>query len=577
MRLHLRSSPASRLLAGLAAIATLGLPGPLAAQPAGGLGQPAPLPSAAELKTALTLSDQQVAQIAPLLDAINQSQQAVATAQTRATAATTTALAAIGTTLNPAQQTQLTTLLAALQPQRGGGGRGGRGGAAYPAANTLPYLVQPALGGMRFDKPLGMVTAPGEPRSLYILEKETGQIIRIADVTKPEKAVFLDISAEIGDLTNERGLLALAFHPNYQRNRFIYVWFTATSADGTESYDRLARFTVGADGKADPKSEQRLISQLDRAVNHNGGELAFGPDGYLYLSLGDEGNFYGEWQNTQLVDKNFFSGLIRIDVDKKPGSLPPNPHPAVHEGSYTVPADNPWVNATTFNGRPVDPKKVRTEFWAVGFRNPWRFTFDPVTKLLWLADVGQDRQEEINLVRGGGNYGWNFREGTEAYQIPPYRGVANRAYSPLVPPPPDPDRVKPETVKFDDPVFIYYHPGLAPAGDINTGASVTGGIVYRGNAQPALAGRYLFADYNSSLIWALGPVTADKDYQLTAKPTIELIARRAGIVTFAQDPVTGDVLVANYTSGLIERLVPNPSPAPAATPAAAPAPARGNP
>jgi glucose/arabinose dehydrogenase len=575
MRLHLRPSSAPRLLAGLAAVATLGLSSPLTAQPAGGgFGQPTPLPSAAELKTALTLTDQQAAQVAPLLDAISQSQQAVATAQTRVTAATTAALAAIGATLNPAQQAQLATFVAALQPQRGGGGRGGRG-ASGPAANTLPYLSQPALGGLRFERPVSIVTAPGEPRSLYILEKDTGQVIRIADTAKPEKTVFFDLSSQLGNLDNERGLLALAFHPDYQRNRQFYVWFTASNANGSESYGRLARFTTGADGKGDVKTEQRLISQFDRANNHNGGELAFGPDGYLYLSFGDEGGFNGEFQNTQLIDHNFYSGVIRIDVDKKPGSVAPNPHPAVHEGSYTIPADNPWVNATTFNGRPVDPKKVRTEFWAVGLRNPWRFAFDPVTKLLWLADVGQDRQEEINLIRGGGNYGWNFREGTDSFAIPPYTGRRTQ-FGPSVPPPPDPDRVKPDNLKFDDPAFIYYHPGLAPAGDLNTGASVTGGFVYRGAALPALRDRYLFADYNSGLIWALGPVTADKDFKLTAKPSVEIIARRIGIVTFAQDPVTGDVLVANYSGGVIERLVPNPNPAPAAAPAA-PAPARGNP
>ncbi len=572
MRLLPRPSLVPRLICGLAVGVALSLSGPLAAQQFGGFGQPAPLPSAADLKTALTLSDTQVAQITPLLDAINQSQQAVTAAQTKATAATTTALAAVAATLNPAQQTQLAALFAASQAPRGGG-RGGRGNAG-PAANTLPYLVQPALGGLRFDKPLEIVTAPGEPRSLYILEKEVGQIIRIADTAKPEKSVFLNISEEIGNLDNERGILALAFHPDYQRNHFIYIWFTASNADGSDSYDRLSRFTVGADGKVDPKSEQKLISQFDRANNHNGGQLAFGPDGYLYLSMGDEGGFNGEFQNTQLVDKNFFSGMLRLDVDKKPGSLPPNPHPAVHPGAYNIPPDNPWVGATTFNGRPVDPTKVRTEYWAVGLRNPWRWSFDPVTKLLWLADVGQDRQEEIDLIRGGGNYGWNFREGTDSFTEPPYTGRRTQ-FGPSIPPRPDPDRVKPEGLKFDDPVFIYYHPGLAPAGDLNTGNSVTGGIVYRGDAVPALKGRYLFADYNSGLIWALGPVTADKDFKLTAKPTVEIIARRTGLVSFGQDPVTGDLLVANYSMGTIERLVPNPSPAPA-TPAAAPAPL-GNP
>ncbi|MEI6862425.1 MAG: PQQ-dependent sugar dehydrogenase, partial [Verrucomicrobiota bacterium] len=273
-----------------------------------------PLPAMDNLKTALTLSDAQVAQISPLLDAITRSQQQLAAAQSAATAASTAGLAAIGAILTDPQKPLLAGLTAQARGGPRGGGGGRRGGAGVPA-NSMPYLSEPTLGGLTFEKPLDIVTAPGEPRSLYILEKEAGRIIRIADVTKPEKVTFLDISAEIGNLDNERGLLAIAFHPDYQRNHQFYIWFTASNADGSVSFDRLARFTTGADGKADPTSEQPLISQADRANNHNGGQLAFGPDGYLYLSMGDEGGSNGEWQNSQLIDKNFFSGMIRIDVD----------------------------------------------------------------------------------------------------------------------------------------------------------------------------------------------------------------------------------------------------------------------
>jgi glucose/arabinose dehydrogenase len=425
-------------------------------------------------------------------------------------------------------------------------------------APVLPYLVQPALGGLEFDQPLDIVTAPGEPSSLYVLEK-TGRIIRIPDVAKPTRTVFLDLSAEIGPIIIEQGLLALAFHPDYQKNHWFYVWFTATNADDTQSFDRLSRFTVGTDGKVDPKSEQILISQIDRAANHNGGQLAFGPDGYLYLTMGDEGGANGEWGNSQLIDRSFFSCMIRIDVDKRPGSLAPNPHPAVTPGTYAIPPDNPWVGATSFNGKPVDPKKVRTEFWAVGLRNTWRWSFDSVTGLLWAGDVGQERVEAIDLIRRGGNYGWNFFESGTVFdkEPPPF---SEYGFGPYMPPPLDPTRVPPPGFTFDHPLYIYYHPNLPESG-AEVGQCVIGGFVYRGNALPALKERYLFADYILGWVWELSPVDGKG-----GKPTVQKIARQLGIVSFGQDPITGDVLVANLSSGTINRLVPNPNAAPTTAP-----------
>ena len=446
-------------------------------------------------------------------------------------------------------------------------GRGARGGGG-PAAASLPYITEHAVGGMRFDQPLGMVTAPGEPKSLYVFEK-TGRIIRIPDVTHPpsatdERDIFLDLTAEIGPILSEQGLLALAFHPDYQKNHQFYVWFTTSNADGDKVYDRLARFTTGADGKADLKSEQPLISQIDRAANHNGGELSFGPDGYLYLTMGDEGGANGEWGNTQLIDKNFFSGMIRIDVDKRPGSLAPNPNPAVHPGSYAVPPDNPWVGATSFNSQPVDPKKVRTEFWAVGLRNAWRWSFDRTTGLLWLADVGQERVEAVDLIRRGGNYGWNFFESGTAYNpVPP--NFSETAFGPYTPPPLDPNRAPPAGFTFDKPIYTYNHTGV-PGVESDTGNCIIGGIVYRGAKLPALKEHYVFGDYVSGYIWALTPVDGKG-----GKVTVEKLARISGIVAFGQDPVSGDLLLANAntnprTGGYVERLVPNPAfvPAPAA-------------
>ncbi len=440
------------------------------------------------------------------------------------------------------------------------GGQRGQRGAAGPAANTLPFLAQPALDNARFDQPVAIVTAPGDTNRLFIIERP-GRIIVIPDVTKPERITFLDITAKTGDTDfNERGLLALAFHPNWKINHQFFVWFTATV--GGRSHDTLARFTISPTdpNKADPASEVELISQLDEAPNHNGGQLAFGPDDYLYVSLGDEGGANDQYQNSQRIDKDFFSGLLRLDVDKKPGSLTPNPHPSVHPGTYAIPADNPWVGAKSFNNAPVDPDHVHTEFWAVGLRNPWRYAFDPVTKLLWLADVGQDRIEEVDLIRRGGNYGWNYREANDVF-YPAARARGN---------PPAPYRPTPPGLTFDEPIFWYYHPNSgAPAGDANFGNSITGGFVYRGKSLPALNERYLFADYVSGFIWALGPVTAGPDGKLTGKVSAQVIARATGITSFGQDPVTGDVLIAilnnpDNNGGSILRLAANPNPAPAA-------------
>jgi glucose/arabinose dehydrogenase len=442
--------------------------------------------------------------------------------------------------------------------------------AAAPAEPPPPFVVQPALGGLRFDNPAAIVTPPGETKRVFIVEKP-GRIIVVPDVTKPERVTFLDLTAEVGESNGELGLLALAFHPDYRRNRQFYVWLTLTTdvGAGRQRHERLARFTASADdpNKADRDSELPLISQPDRAPNHNGGQLAFGPDGYLYFSIGDEGGANDQFQNSQRIDREFFAGLHRIDVDKKPGSLAPNPHPAVHAGTYAVPPDNPWVGARTFNNAPVDPAKVRTEFWAVGLRNAWRFSFDPVTGALWLGDVGQDRLEEVNVIRKGGNYGWNYREGDQPF-YPATRGGRGRGQgagaAPATPAAPvAPYRATPPGLTFDEPVFSYFHPApVAPAGTLDIGNSITGGIVYRGTALPALAGRYLFADYQSGRIWALNRMEIGRDGQPVGKATAELIARRTGIVSFAQDPSTGDVLLANISTGNIERLVPNPAAAP---------------
>ncbi len=397
-------------------------------------------------------------------------------------------------------------------------------------ANPPPttYATTPAFPGLSFNQPVALVTPPGETRRLFVVEK-TGQVWVVPDVTlaNPTRTLFLDLTGRVSGSSNandERGLLALAFHPQYATNGEFFVWYTvqATTSAGTGLHNRLSRFRVTANNGnlADPNSESPLLTQRDEANNHNGGELLFGPDGYLYLSLGDEGGANDQFRNSQRIDRDFFAGILRLDVDRRPGSLAPNPHPAVHAGTYTVPPDNPFVGATSFNGLAVSPSAVRAEFWATGLRNPWRMAFDSVTGQLWCADVGQGSREEINLIVRGGNYGWDFRE-----------GFVSGPRSPA-----------PAGVAFVNPVWDYAR---------NEGQSVTGGFVYRGPRLPGLYGRYLFADFSSGRIWALDP---DGSAPVSAS-RIQLLTTDTGIASFGLDPGTGDILLADLLDNTVKRLV----------------------
>src|SRR5437879_4555950 len=241
----------------------------------------------------------------------------------------------------------------------------------YTTANVFPTLT--------FTNPTTIGSAPGETNRLFVVEKR-GRIVVITNLAAPTRTIFMDLSASVitsaGDngagVGEERGLLGMAFHPGYATNGYFYVWYTGNGpAYGTN--DILARYKVSSTNAnvADVNSETRFIVQADRDENHNGGHLHFGPDGFLYVSLGDEGGGYGNWGNCQKIDQNFFAAIMRIDVDNRPGNLPPNSHAALPElTNYSIPADNPFVGATNFNGLPVNPTNVRTEFWAVGMHNP---------------------------------------------------------------------------------------------------------------------------------------------------------------------------------------------------------------
>ena len=267
-----------------------------------------------------------------------------------------------------------------------------------------------------------------------------------------EMKTFLDIESSVvySDEQNEEGLLGVAFHPDYRENGVFFVYYTTTDAPLTSV---VSRFRVSSDdpNRADRQSEEELMRIKQPYWNHNGGTLAFGPDGYLYIGLGDGGKFNDPHMNGQNI-QTLLGSILRIDVDRKDKGL-----------KYAIPRDNPFYG---------QPRLARGEVFAFGFRNVWRLAFDRETEQLWAADVGQDIWEEINLVRAGGNYGWNLRE-------------ANHKFGPVG------SDQRPDLI---DPVWEYDH---------EVGKSITGGVVYRGKRHPELTGAYLYADYVSGKIWAL--------------------------------------------------------------------------
>jgi len=385
------------------------------------------------------------------------------------------------------------------------------------------YELVDAFAGLKFDRPVVIASPPGIKDRLFIAEN--GGVIVELNLSDNSKSNFLDISDRTISVapskSQEPGLLGLAFHPSFNSNGYIYVFYTTYSETkrGNGLHDRLSRFQVFSENKhkVNPESEVVMIDQYDRSFIHNSGDLHFGPDGYLYVSLGDEGAGYDANKNSQRIDKDFFSGIIRIDVDNLPASLMPNPHPAV-KGGYRIPADNPFINVPEFNGVAVDPKKVRTEFYAVGLRNPWRMSFDPANGDLYCVDTGQHKREEINLIRPGGNYGWAIREGTgKGWRQKVPGGIYN----------------------FIDPIFEYEHGSF--------GNGIAAGFLYRGKAFPELNGYFIFSDY-------FGGRTMAINYEKGETSPVIKLKWKQGIATIGINPKTEDLLLADFVTGTIFKL-----------------------
>ena len=390
---------------------------------------------------------------------------------------------------------------------------------------TGPWVLEeafPSLGPI--PGTLGFAVPPGETQRL-ILVGMGGLAYEVSIAGSPSSRLFLDLSERVF-FGQESGLLGLAFHPRFQTNGWIFVYYSSREGAGglIQSFNRLSRFTVppGGDGRPDPASEVILFNQADPGPNHNGGCLAFGPEGYLYLSVGD--GSLGADHVTQRLDAGFFGGILRIDVDRRPGNLPPNPGFGVNPAAYSIPADNPFVGVAEYrvgdrvvwNGG--DPTALRTEFYALGMRNPWQFSFDPKTGELWCNDVGYGSREEVNRIRPGANYGWPWWEGTLSATDPEVSGTAM-------------------------PEFEYSH--------FSGRTAITGSRFYRGSVYPDLDGTYLLADWSGDIA-VLRPGEP-------GEPEVTWIANLPGVVAFGSDPRDGSLLLTSG-SGRILRLVQRANP-----------------
>ena len=425
-------------------------------------------------------------------------------------------------------------------------------GMASASAQENVVALEPAFPGMTFSLPVTVAPLPGSKDVLFIVEKGDPVVAPSADKKKaksgdfhggkvqmisglksghPVKTEVFQLNPKDGkfDAAGECGFLGFAVHPNYKENKQVFVYYSLRI--GGKLHQRVSRFLLSSvePFKVDPQSEQPFITQLDPAGNHNGGDIHFGPDGYLYISCGDGGAANDAFDNAGFINKGFHAAVFRIDVDKKAGNPAPNPHESVITDSqgqafYAVPADNPFLKATAHRGRPLAAGSVRTETWATGLRNAWRFSFDPQTGACFAGDVGQGLYEEINLLVAGGDYGWHDVEG---YHVFNQKDAGGKKTKPSLAP----------SSAYVTPIHEY---------DRTAGSSVTGGVVCRGTRVPAIAGAYVFGDFVSGRIFAL----RERD----GKWVSEEIAKAPAVAGFGHDPSNGDVLVATLT-GQVLRVV----------------------
>lgn len=355
--------------------------------------------------------------------------------------------------------------------------------------SAVPWYSQVASG---FQEPTDIQFLPGNPKRMIVLEKR-GKLIEV-DLSTGLKTIRVDLTGQL-ETRSEEGLLGLAFSPDFVKSSRFYV--NVVVKENGKDYSKILEFEWKTEGVQRIEDARRTILKLEQPYsNHNGGQLAFGPDKKLYIGFGDGGGSGDPFQNGQ-NPRTLLGSLLRIE-----------PNPQDSGAPYKIPVDNPFVSKPGF----------LPEIWAYGLRNPWRFSFDSLTGELYLADVGQDEYEEINRIVKGGNYGWNRKEGSHCFKK-------------------NPACTSPGMI---DPIYEYSHA---------EGQSITGGYMYRGIDLPQIVGFYIYGDFISGRVWAFNPSGGG------TKELNRLLFRVPfQISTFGQDRV-GDVYFADFGSGNIFRII----------------------
>lgn len=362
-------------------------------------------------------------------------------------------------------------------------------GGLFAPARAATFQIQLKEVASGLDLPVFLTHAGDGSGRMFVLEKP-GRIVILNQDGQELDQPFLDIRSKVGSSGYEQGLLGLAFHPNYEQNGLFFVNYTDRQGDTV-----IERYRVLQDdaNRADPSTAKAILKIDQPFPNHNGGMVAFGPDGYLYIGMGDGGGG-GDPLKAGQDTRQLLGKILRLDID--------NGDP------YAIPADNPFA----------DGKEGAAEVWSYGWRNPWRFSFDRATNDKYIADVGQNAYEEVSFEKagspGGLNYGWNTMEASHCF---PERAGCNRDGLVL-------------------PVAEYGH---------SLGNSITGGYVYRGNTYPRLQGYYFFADFGSSRLWSL--------QQANGSWQMEQIAEVGFPVSSFGEDEAGEVYLVDFR-GRIHRL-----------------------